>query len=158
MPRGHSKIKKKAIEPDKAFGSALISKFTNYVMLNGKKTVARRIVTGAFNKAAKELNIKPLDVLETTIKNVGPLVEVKGKRIGGANYQIPVEVNKKRKIILTFRWILEAARGKKGKPMQDKLAQELISACKGEGSAIKKREDIHKMAEANKAFAHFARF
>ncbi len=158
MPRGHTKTKKKTIEPDKVYGSALITKLTNYIMLDGKKTVARKIVTGAFDTAAKKLEMKPLDVLETTIKNVGPLVEVKGKRIGGANYQVQVEVNKQRKIVLAFRWVLEVARKKKGKPMQEKLADELIAACKNEGSAVKKREDIHRMAEANKAFAHFARF
>lgn len=158
MPRGHTKIKKKTIKPDKVYGSVLITKLTNYIMLDGKKTVARKIVTGAFDAAAKKLEMKPLDVLEKTIKNVGPLVEVKGKRIGGANYQVPVEVNKQRRIVLAFRWLLEVARKKKGKPMQQKLADELVAACRGEGAAVKKREDVHRMAEANKAFAHFARF
>ena len=158
MPRGHKKIKKMSIEPDKEYGSALITKLINYVMLDGKKTVARKVVYGAFETAAKKLNKKPLEVLEIMIKNVGQMVEVKGKRIGGANYQVPMEVNKERKIVLAFRWVLEAARSKSGKPMQQKLADELVAACRGEGAAVKRREDVHRMAEANKAFAHFARF
>ena len=135
-----------------------MSRFINYIMLNGKKTVAERIVYTAFEKAEKELKAAPNEIFEQVIKNAGPLVEVKGKRIGGANYQIPVEVGRERKTILAMRWIIIAAKNKKGKAMADKLAEELISAYRGEGAAIKKKDETHKMAEANKAFAHFARF
>ena len=158
MSRGTAKSKKRNIKPDEKFSNILISRFINYVMQNGKKSVAERIVYTAFEKAEKELKSTPSDIFEQVIKNAGPLVEVKGKRIGGANYQVPVEVGRDRKNILAMRWIIIAAKNKKGKAMSDKLAEELISAYRGEGAAIKKKEETHKMAEANKAFAHFARF
>jgi len=158
MSRGIAKSKKRDIKPDIKFSNILMSRFINYIMLNGKKTVAERIVYTAFEKAEKELKAAPNEIFEQVIKNAGPLVEVKGKRIGGANYQIPVEVGRERKTILAMRWIIIAAKNKKGKAMADKLAEELISAYRGEGAAIKKKDETHKMAEANKAFAHFARF
>lgn len=158
MSRGTAKSKKRDIKPDEKFSSVLVSRLINYVMENGKKSVAERIVYTAFEKAEKELKLKANDIFEQVIKNVGPIVEVKGKRIGGANYQVPVEVGRGRKNILAMRWIVSAAKSKKGKAMADKLAEELIFAYKGEGTAVKKKEETHKMAEANKAFAHFARF
>lgn len=158
MPRGNAHIKKQPIVPDVRFQSALVSKFTNYIMLNGKKTVAQRIVYSAFDQASAKLGGEPLDVFNQALKNVGPLVEVKSKRIGGANYQVPMEVDKDRRNTLAIRWIIAAARAGKGRPMAEKLATEIINAYNGEGAAIKKKEDTHRMAEANKAFAHFARF
>lgn len=158
MSRGNLKSKKRLLHPDQKFGSLLISRFINYVMENGKKDIAEKIVYQSLEIAEKELKTKSTDVFDQIIKNVGPIVEVRGKRIGGANYQVPVEVNKDRKNILAMRWIVQAARSKKGSSMAKKLADEIILAYKGEGAAIKKKEETHRMAEANKAFAHFARF
>lgn len=158
MSRGNTKARKKQIGPDSKYGSILMSKFINYVMLNGKKSVAEKIVYESFDIASRELKMEPMEIFDTMMKNVGPIVEVKGKRIGGANYQVPVEVNKDRKNTLAMRWILVAANNKKGQRLALKLSSEIIQACKNEGAAMKKREETHKMAEANKAFAHFARF
>lgn len=158
MSRGNTKAKKHNLIPDEKYGSVLITKFINYIMQNGKKTVAERIVYAALEDAAKELKVEPMDVFSMMIKNVGPQVEVKGKRVAGANYQVPMEVNRERKIILALRWLITAANGKKGAAMDKKLADELIQAYRGEGNAIKKRDEVHRMADANKAFAHFARF
>lgn len=157
MARGNSKIKRNLIKPDDKFNSVLISRFVNYIMLNGKKTVASNIVYDALDIAADKLKKDQLEIFEYAIKNVSPFVEVRGKRIGGANYQVPVEVSKDRKNVLAMRWIINAARSKKGQMMAKKLANELIDAYQNEGSAIKKKEETHRMAEANKAFAHFAR-
>ncbi len=156
--RGNFSYKKHDIEPDAKFGSLLVAKMINKIMLNGKKTVAQKIIYDALELSAKELKAEPMEVFETIIKNVGPLMEVKGKRIGGANYQVPMEVNKTRKNTLAMRWIIAAARSRKGLPMTEALKQEMIDAFKGTGTAIKKKEEVHRMAEANKAFAHFARF
>ncbi|MFA7253569.1 MAG: 30S ribosomal protein S7 [Patescibacteria group bacterium] len=158
MPRGNAKIKKIEIPADSKYGNPAITKFINYIMVNGKKTVATRIVYQALEKSAETLNAPAMDVFDQVLKNVGPIVEVKSKRIGGANYQVPMEVGRERKNTLAMRWIIAAAKAGKGKPMADKLAFEMINAYNGEGSAIKKKEDTHRMAEANKAFAHFARF
>jgi len=158
MSRGNSKIKRNPLEPDQRFDSVLITKFINYVMLNGKKSVSEKLVYNALDNAASKLHSEPLDVFAQVIKNVGPLVEVKSKRIGGANYQVPMEVSRDRKNTLALRWIIEAARNVKGRSMSEKLANEMISAFNGEGAAVKKKQDTHRMAEANKAFAHFARF
>lgn len=158
MPRGHAKIRKIGIQPDARFQSAEITKFINYILLNGKKTVAERIVYTALDKAAETLHADAMDIFDQALHNVGPIVEVKSKRIGGANYQVPMEVTKERRNTLAMRWIIGAARGGKGRPMAEKLASELVSAYNGEGAAMKKKEDTHRMAEANKAFAHFARF
>ncbi len=126
-------------------------------MLNGKKETARKSVYKAFDIIKEETgNPNPLEVFDTAIKNASPLVEVRSRRIGGANYQVPREVRPERRTALAMRWIINAARGKKGAPIHKKLAEELIAASKNEGAAVKKREDTHKMAEANKAFAHFA--
>lgn len=157
MSRGHVKLKRNELAADRKYQSTLIAKFINYVMLNGKKTVAEDIVYGALEDAGKKLNHEPLEVLEQMLKNVGPLLEVKAKRIGGANYQVPMEVNRVRKETLALRWIIGAAKSRKGVPMAQKLSAELIDACNNTGTAVKKKEDTHRMAEANKAFAHFAR-
>jgi len=158
MSRGHLKIRRKAVAPDAKYSSLIVAKLINYIMKNGKKTVAEKIVYQALDEAAKTLKAEPMDVLDAVLKNVGPIVEVKSKRIGGANYQVPMEVNKDRKNTLAMRWIIAAAQSSKGKPMAEKLASEMVSAYNNEGAAIKKKEDTHRMAEANKAFAHFARF
>lgn len=145
------------IKGDLRFDDKKISKFINYIMQNGKKTVAQKIVYGAFDVIKEETKKEPLEVFELAMKNASPLVEVKSKRIGGSNYQIPVEVREVRRFLLASRWIIDAALSKKGKPMHKKLAEELMLAANGEGTAVKKKEDVHKMAESNKAFAHFAR-
>ncbi len=144
------------ILPDPKFQNVTVAKFTNYVMKKGKKTVAQGVVYRMFDALAKKTGQDPLAIFEMAIKNIGPTVEVKSRRIGGATYQVPREVRGERKFALTCRWILEAARGKSGKPMHERLAEELIAATKNEGSAIKKKLDAHRMADANKAFAHFS--
>lgn len=158
MSRGNSKVKSHTVKADAKYDSVILSKFINYIMLNGKKTVAEKMVYNAIEEAGAKLKAEPMDVFNQSLKNVGPILEVKSKRIGGANYQVPVEVNRDRKNTLAMRWIIDAARASKGKPMEEKLAFELINAYHEEGAAIKKKQDTHKMAEANKAFAHFARF
>ena len=152
------KIKNKnEVLPDPIYNSVKVSKLVNYVMDSGKKNTARKIVYGCFNDIKEKAKTEnPLQVFEDALKNVAPLMEVRSKRVGGANYQVPVEVRPERKMALAYRWILEAASSKKGAPMSERLADELISASKNEGESVKKRENVHKMAEANKAFAHFA--
>lgn len=157
MPRGYSKIKKLQLSPDKKYGSVLITKFINYIMERGKKSVAEKIVYSSIEKLAEQTKLQPLDALDRVMKNVGPLLEIKAKRIGGANYQVPIEVGSVRKETLALRWIIDAAKKRKGAPMSEKLAAEMLDAYNGTGAAIKKKEDTHRMAEANKAFAHFAR-
>lgn len=144
------------IIPDPKYSNVMVAKFTNYVMRKGKKSVARKVVYKTFDRIEKKFQQDPLNVFDTAMKNVGPTLEVKSRRIGGATYQVPREVRGERKMALSFRWILGAARAKKGKPMHERLAEELIMAAKNEGSAIKKKLDTHRMAEANKAFAHFS--
>ena len=142
---------------DLKYGSQRVEKFINSLMWDGKKSTARKVVYDAFDIIKKKAKTEtPLDVFETAIRNVGPAMEIRSRRVGGANYQVPREVRAERKQALAFRWILIAARGGKGKPMAQKLAQELMNAANNEGSAIKKKEDVLRMAEANKAFAHFA--
>lgn len=157
MSRGYSKVKRNQLSPDSVHVSTLVSKFINYIMERGKKSVAEKIVYSSMEKLAKESRLAPLDALDRVIKNVGPLLEIKAKRIGGANYQVPIEVNSARKETLALRWIIESAKKRKGAPMADKLASEMLDAYNGVGASIKKKEDTHRMAEANKAFAHFAR-
>ncbi len=150
-------IKNKTIvNPDKKYNDYFISKFINYIMLNGKKTVAQDIVYGAFDYIKTKTEKDGVEVFRAAIENVSPMVEVRSKRVGGANYQVPIEVRPARRMQLAFRWIIAGARGKKGEPMMKKIADELIAAANKEGNAVKKREDVHRMAEANKAFAHFA--
>ena len=136
--------------------SAVVLKLVNQVMKQGKKSIARKIVSGAFDIIAEKLKKDPIEVYEQSIQNVSPMVEVRSKRVGGATYQVPVEVKGNRALSLALRWLLTAARSKKGKPMAEKLAEELMLAYKKEGTAFKKKEDTHRMAEANRAFAHFA--
>ena len=148
---------KRQILPDPRYQSVVIAKFVNNIMERGKKTVARGIVYKAFDLIASKTKKDPRDVFEAAIKNVGPMVEVKSKRVGGANYQVPIEVRSERRQALAFRWIIGAAQNKKGRPMHLKLADELMAAADNQGDAIKKKEDVLRMAEANRAFAHFAR-
>ncbi len=143
--------------PDAVFNSEKISKFINCVMERGKKNAARSIVYDAFDVIKDKAKVEdPLIIFDEALRNAGPAMEVRSRRVGGANYQVPREVRPERKQALAIRWIIEAARSKKGKPMHEKLAEELIAAAKNEGEAVKKRENTIKMAEANKAFAHFA--
>lgn len=150
------KAPKRRIEPDPKFHRDDIAKLTNRLMERGKKSIAQRIIYSAFTYISDKTKLDPMEVYDNAIRNVSPNLEVKGKRIGGANYQIPVVVVGERKLMLAHRWLLDAARTKKGKAMYIKLGEELMAAAKGEGEAMKKREDVQKMAEANKAFAHFA--
>ena len=148
---------KRLIQPDPKYRNAVIAKFINYVMRDGKKTTAQNVVFGAFEIIAERTKEDPLDVFDKAMKNVQPTVEVKSKRVGGANYQIPIQVRGERRIALGFRWVIAAADAKKGRPMAEKLAAELISAANNEGDAVRKKMDVHRMADANRAFAHFAR-
>lgn len=154
MPR--LKFKKHILIPDTVYGNVMVARFINKVMEKGKKAKARKLVYEAFALVGKELKQEPIQIFEKAIENASPLIAVKSKRVGGATYQVPVEVNGDRRFGLAIRWILEAARKGKGKPMAEKLAQEILSAYKNEGSAVKKREETHRMAEANRAFAHLA--
>ncbi len=145
------------VSPDLKYNSLKLEKFINYIMLEGKKSIARKVVYGALDEIGKKMKTEtPMEVFETALRNVGPAMEIRSRRVGGANYQVPREVRPERKQALAYRWIIDAARARKGMPMQRRLAEELIAAANNEGSAVKKREDTHKMAEANKAFAHFA--
>ncbi len=148
---------KRDLRPDATFDSLKVAKFINYVMQEGKKNTARTIVYDCMNAIKEQAKVEnPIEVFELALKNTTPAMEVRSRRVGGANYQVPREVRPERKNALSMKWIVEAARGKKGKPMALKLADEIIAASKNEGEAVKKRENVHKMAEANKAFAHFA--
>lgn len=154
--RRKAKIKA-VVQPDKIYDSLKVAKFTNYIMKQGKKTIAKKIVYGAFEVIKeKTKTANPLEIFELALKNTAPTMEVRSRRVGGANYQVPVEVRPERRQALSIRWLVDAAKSKKGKPMAEKLAEEIIAASKNEGEAVKKRENTHKMAEANKAFAHFA--
>jgi len=145
------------LKPDPRFNSKLVSKFVNCLMWDGKKAVAQKIFYGAMDSVTKKMkDVPPLEVFETAISNIKPYVEVRSRRVGGANYQVPMQVNKKRQQSLAFRWLLAACRDAGGRPMAHRLADELMAAYKKEGNAMKKRDDTHRMAEANKAFAHFA--
>jgi small subunit ribosomal protein S7 len=151
------RVYKKYHQPDVVHGRVELGRFINYVMKDGKKSTAETLVYGAFDKIKEITKEEPMVVFERALENVMPLLEVASKRVGGANYQVPREVRPERRFILALRWIIGAARAKKGKGMADKLAEEIIAASKNEGSAIKKKLDMHRMAEANRAFAHFAR-
>lgn len=156
---------KRKIKPDLRYNSTLVAKFINYIMKSGKKSVAQSVVYDSFEIINKQIKAgklpkdieTALDVFDQAIKNITPQVEVRGKRVGGANYQVPYPVRGDRKHALAFRWLIEAAQKKKGKAMSEKLAEELLAAVNNEGEAIKKKNDVHRMAEANRAFAHFAR-
>ncbi|MCD5382219.1 MAG: 30S ribosomal protein S7 [Candidatus Pacebacteria bacterium] len=150
--------KRPTVTPDERYGSENVARLINYVMLRGQKETARKIVYAAFDeiKNAKEHGGEPLEIFETALRNAGPQMEVRSRRVGGANYQVPREVRPVRRFALGLRWIIAAARGQKGVPMHKALADELMLAAREEGAAVKKKEDTHKMAEANRAFAHFA--
>lgn len=150
------KIKKHPVVPDPVYNSAVVAKFINHIMKRGKKTIARKIVYRAFDIIKEKTKKEPIEVFELAMENGSPFVEVKSKRVGGATYQVPVEVKGDRKMTLAIRWIIQGARTKKGKPMGEKLAQEIMDAANNTGWAVKKKIDVHRMAEANRAFAHFA--
>ena len=155
MARDKKKTKH-PLAPDPVYNNIIIAKFINYIMKRGKKTIARKILYGAFDIMKEKAKQDPLEVFEKALQNAAPIVEVRSKRVGGATYQVPTEVRGERKMMLGMRWILEDARAKQGKPMAEKLAAELMDAAKNEGAAVKKKENTHRMAEANRAFAHFA--
>ena len=147
---------KRTILPDPIYNDLVVAKFINYIMVGGKKSVAEKIFYNSLEIISNQMKSnEPLDVFKKAIKNVAPMLEVKSKRIGGATYQVPMEVADSRKMALAMRWILNYSRSRKGKTMSNRLAAELIAASKNEGASVKKKEDTHKMAEANKAFAHF---
>lgn len=159
MPRKKTKALVRDIQPDRLYNSVYVQRFINRVMLNGKKQMAEKLVYGGMQKAADKVKVQnPLEVFEQAIKNIQPHMETRSRRVGGANYQIPFEVKGQRQNHLTMMWLVAAARGRKGMSMEDRIALELVDAYNNTGTAVKKREDTHKMAEANRAFAHFARF
>ncbi len=154
MPR-RREVPKREVLPDPKFGSQDLAKFVNVLMMSGKKSVAERTIYGAFETIQSKSGKDPLEVFTQAVNNVKPMVEVKSRRVGGANYQVPVEVRPLRRAALAMRWIREAARKRGEKSMGARLAGELLEAAEGRGGAVKKREEVHRMAEANKAFAHY---
>ena len=154
MPR-RREVPKREILPDPKFGSVDLSKFMNVIMESGKKAVAERIIYGALDQVEKKIGKDPLEVFMVALNNVKPMVEVKPRRVGGANYQVPVEVRPVRRMALAMRWLKESARKRGEKSMAQRLANELLEASEGRGGAMKKRDEVHRMAEANKAFSHF---
>ncbi|OIO52118.1 MAG: 30S ribosomal protein S7 [Candidatus Portnoybacteria bacterium CG_4_8_14_3_um_filter_44_15] len=146
---------KRDIKPDPMHNSVLLAQFINHLMKGGKKSIAQKIIYRTFDLIKEKTKKEPLDIFDLAVKNASPLVEVRSRRIGGARYQVPREVRGERKIALSFRWLIQAAAGGKGKSMSEKLAEEFILASKNEGTAVKKKEETHKIADANKAFAHF---
>jgi len=158
MPRKVTKSLVRPVRPDRLYNNTQLTKLINRVMLNGKKQLAERLVYNGMQKAADKLKVQnPLEVFEQAMKNVQPFMETRSRRVGGANYQIPFEVKGQRQQHLTIMWFVEAARDRKGMSMEDRIALELIDAYNNTGAAVKKKEDVHRMAEANRAFAHFAR-
>lgn len=154
MPRRRI-VAKREVLPDPKFGNQTLAKFMNHVMISGKKSVAEKIVYGALDIVADRLKKDALEVFEEALENISPMVEVKSRRVGGATYQVPVEVRPSRRTALAMRWLVEYSRGRGEKSMPARLAGELIDASQNKGGAVKKREDVHRMAEANKAFSHF---
>ena len=154
MPRRRV-IAKREILPDPKFGSERLAKFMNHLMISGKKSVAERIVYGALDRVAERSNEEPLEIFDKALETIQPMVEVKSRRVGGATYQVPVEVRPSRRQALAMRWLVDAARRRGEKTMEQRLAGEMLDAAEGKGSAVKKREDVHRMAEANKAFSHY---
>lgn len=154
MPRRRVVAKREAL-PDPKFGDVTLAKFMNHVMISGKKSVAERIVYGALDIVKTKLNRDALEVFNEALENIAPLVEVKSRRVGGATYQVPVEVRASRRTALAMRWLVDYSRKRSEKSMPQRLAGELMDAAQGKGAAVKKREDVHRMAEANKAFSHF---
>ena len=154
MPRRRVAAKREVLD-DPKYGSQILAKFMNHVMESGKKAVAERIVYGALEKVKERKNSDPLEIFEKALDAISPLVEVKSRRVGGANYQVPVEVRPVRRVALAMRWLKESARKRGEKSMAQRLANELLEAVEGRGGAMKKRDEVHRMAEANKAFSHF---
>lgn len=154
MPRRRVVAKRDTL-PDPKYGNVTLAKFMNHVMISGKKSVAERIIYGAMDIVKTKLNRDPLDVFTEALENIAPLVEVKSRRVGGATYQVPVEVRASRRTALAMRWLVDYSRKRGEKSMPARLAGELMDAAQGKGAAVKKREDVHRMAEANKAFSHF---
>lgn len=154
MPR-RREVPKRDILPDPKFGSVAVSKFMNAIMQDGKKSVAERIVYGAFDIVAQKTGKEPLEVFNAAMDNIKPIVEVKSRRVGGANYQVPVEVRPERQMALAMRWLREFSRKRSEKSMGERLAAEMLEAAENRGGAVKKRDEVHRMAEANKAFSHF---
>ena len=154
MPRRRV-VAKREILPDPKFGNIILAKFMNHVMVDGKKSVAEKIVYGALDVVAAKTNADPLEVFEKALEAIAPMVEVKSRRVGGATYQVPVEVRAERRSALAMRWLVEHSRARGEKSMVLRLAGEITDAAEGRGSAVKKREDVHRMAEANRAFSHF---
>ena len=151
------RVYKKFHQPDVQYNDLTVTRFINYLMKEGKKSTAEKVFYDALAEVKKKTKEEPFEIFKKALDNVSPLLEVSSRRVGGANYQVPREVRPERKFFLACRWIIEAARSAKGKPMAFKLADEIIAASKNDGTAIKKKQNIHKMAEANRAFAHFAR-
>jgi len=149
--------KKHKVLPDALYNDVAVAQLINKVMQEGKKTTARKIVYGAFDAIKAKTQKEPMEIFKKAVENAAPLLEVKPKRIGGATYQVPMEVRQERKIFLALKWIIDGARSGKGKAMQEKLAQEIMNVANNEGMAMKRKNDMHRMAEANKAFAHFAK-
>jgi small subunit ribosomal protein S7 len=149
------RAERRQIPPDPVYGDVLVAKLINKVMWDGKKTIAQKIVYGAFDIIKEKMKKDPLEVFRQAVENVKPVLEVRPRRVGGATYQVPIEVQEPRRTSLAIRWIVEAARAKKGRPMKEKLAEEIMAAYNNTGTAIKKKEDTHRMAEANRAFAHY---
>lgn len=154
MPRRRI-VAKREILPDPKFGNVTLAKFMNHVMISGKKSVAETIVYGALDIVKERLTTDPLEAFDLALENIAPLVEVKARRVGGATYQVPVEVRPSRRVALSMRWLVEHSRKRGEKSMRQRLAGEIIDASQGKGNAVKKREDVHRMAEANKAFSHY---
>ena len=155
MPRGTRRVIRRMPPPDAKYDSVTVAKFINRIMLRGQKATAERVVYNALQRTADQVNTEPAEALEQAIKNVAPLLMVKSRRVGGATYQVPTEVVEEKGRALAMKWLITSARARSGKSMDEKLASELVDAVNGRGAAIKKRDDIHKMAEANKAFAHY---
>lgn len=154
MPRRRV-VAKREVLPDPKFGNVTLAKFMNHVMISGKKSVAETIVYGALDIVRERLSSDPIEAFDAALENIAPMVEVKSRRVGGATYQVPVEVRPARRIALSMRWLVEYARNRGEKSMRQRLAGEIIDASQGKGNAVKKREDVHRMAEANKAFSHY---
>ena len=154
MPRRRVAAKREVL-PDPKFGNITLAKFMNHIMISGKKSVAEKIVYGALDTVASKSGNDPLEMFEQALEAIQPMVEVKSRRVGGATYQVPVEVRPSRRQALAMRWLVDASRSRGEKSMAQRLANEMLEACEGKGAAVKKREDVHRMAEANKAFSHY---
>ena len=154
MPRRRVAAKREIL-PDPKYGNVTLAKFMNHVMVSGKKSVAEGIVYGALDIVREQLSKDPIEAFDEALENIAPMVEVKSRRVGGATYQVPVEVRPSRRMALSMRWLVEYARSRKEKSMRQRLAGEIVDASQGKGNAVKRREDVHRMAEANKAFSHY---